>query len=219
MWVCSKKAVEQLGIRCNLDRMFISPFSWWVGTYKSLESLTRCLQLHLSGFSLETHQPLHALPLRRALPETAKETWRESTVYLHCSLPNRSMCVWPLVCVPCVFVDAVTVYTMCWFGCDQLPYRDEALDERLKLMQEVVTSLRGMKADYLPNSAKPEGEQNAHMDISCACTCTHHVIELVWSLRNMSAFHECKIKLSNLVSITFVYPLPLLSSVPGVQDR
>ena len=73
-WVCSKKVVEQLGIRCNLDRMFISPFFWWVGTYKSLESLTRCLQLHLSGFSLETQQPLHALPLSRALPVTAKET-------------------------------------------------------------------------------------------------------------------------------------------------
>jgi len=26
-------------------------------------------------------------------------------------------------------------------------------------MQEVVTSLRGMKADYLPNNARPEGEQ------------------------------------------------------------
>ena len=78
--------------------------------------------------------------------------------------------------MPCVFVDVVTVYTMCWFGYDQLPYRDEALDERLKLMQEVVTSLRGMKADYLPNNAKPEGEQNAHMDIQCACTCTRHVI-------------------------------------------
>ena len=76
-----------------------------------------------------------------------------------------------------------------------------------------------MKADYLPNSAKPEGEQNARMDIQCACTCTHHVIELGWLLRNMCAFHECKIQLSNLVSITLVYPLPLLSSAPGVQDR
>ncbi len=62
--------------------------------------------------------------------------------------------------------------------CVQLPYRDEALDERLKLMQEVVTSLRGMKADYLPNSARPEGEEGVvswvYMCMCvCVCLCVH----------------------------------------------
>ena len=39
----------------------------------------------------------------------------------------------------------------------QLPFCDEALDERLKLMQEVVKTIRIMKADYLSNNTSPEG--------------------------------------------------------------
>jgi len=40
----------------------------------------------------------------------------------------------------------------------QLPFHDEALDSRLKLMQDMVRTIRSMKLDYLPAKVKPEGE-------------------------------------------------------------
>lgn len=39
---------------------------------------------------------------------------------------------------------------------EQLPFRDEALDRRLKLMQEVVRTIRSMRQDFLPPKARPE---------------------------------------------------------------
>lgn len=35
--------------------------------------------------------------------------------------------------------------------------RDEVLDGRVKLMQDVVKTIRSMKQDYLPPKAKPDG--------------------------------------------------------------
>ena len=39
----------------------------------------------------------------------------------------------------------------------KLPFHDKTLDDRVKLMQEVVRTLRVMKQDYLPPKARPEG--------------------------------------------------------------
>jgi len=40
----------------------------------------------------------------------------------------------------------------------QLAFHNEALDSRLKLMQDVVRTIRSMKLDYLPTKMKPEGD-------------------------------------------------------------
>lgn len=39
----------------------------------------------------------------------------------------------------------------------QLPWRDEAGEEQMKLIQDVVRIIRSSKQDYLPPKAKPEG--------------------------------------------------------------
>ena len=55
---------------------------------------------------------------------------------------------------------------------EQLPYHDEALDSRLKLMQEVVRTIRSMRQDYLPPKARPEGVLSfLSMCKQCICVC------------------------------------------------
>jgi len=39
----------------------------------------------------------------------------------------------------------------------QLNFREEALEVKVKLMQEVVRTIRSLKQDYLPPKVKPEG--------------------------------------------------------------
>ena len=39
----------------------------------------------------------------------------------------------------------------------QLSFREEALEVKVKLMQEVVRTIRSMRQDYLPPKVKPEG--------------------------------------------------------------
>ena len=39
----------------------------------------------------------------------------------------------------------------------QLNFREEALEVKVKLMQEVVRTIRSMRQDYLPPKVKPEG--------------------------------------------------------------
>ena len=41
----------------------------------------------------------------------------------------------------------------------QLAFQDEALDGKMKLVQEVVRTVRSMRQDYLPPKARPEGKE------------------------------------------------------------
>ena len=57
----------------------------------------------------------------------------------------------------------------------QLPFRDEALDRRLKLMQEVVRTIRSMRQDYLPPKARPEGEEVSRKVLPFVFGMGHHI--------------------------------------------
>lgn len=47
-------------------------------------------------------------------------------------------------------------FLLLWFL--QLNFREEALEVKVKLMQEVVRTIRSLKQDYLPPKVKPEGK-------------------------------------------------------------
>ena len=44
----------------------------------------------------------------------------------------------------------------------QLNFREEALEVKVKLMQEVVRTIRSMRQDYLPPKVKPEGMSSCY---------------------------------------------------------
>ena len=66
---------------------------------------------------------------------------------------------------PSVFISLLHALPHCH---PQLGHRDQALEEKVKLVQEVVRTIRSLKQDYLPAKAKPEGKGMMAGHSTCA---------------------------------------------------
>ena len=89
-------------------------------------------------------------------------------------LPRRTPDCPPSVCVS-PYPEEVSLKVVTQFVSEilshhffQLPFRNDTLDSQVKLMQEVVRTIRSMRQDYLPPKARPDGKRRDRTSIVCS---------------------------------------------------
>ena len=101
----------------------------------------------------------------------------------------------------------------------QLNFHEEALEVKVKLMQEVVRTIRSLKQDYLPPKVKPEGTSVLPPDWEAPVQ-TARSLRAILDTAHLVTLSHVSHKMAVLGPLPFPYPsVSVCCSVCGLQDR